>query len=204
MLCLVKSLCILCLVESPGSITASSSSKLTLQTGSGFAVAAGWLPLTRPPISFVLSKDSQFVACALARGIPPTQLVHESIEADLMGIAERLWNAKGPVVNAFNQLGGMESAFMRLKEDTMRFLPGMDRVIEQVKNEKIVFSAVCKNTASSIGTLRRNLEDTGRRFGDYRVIIYENNSGDGTGALIKQWAAQNPKVSEGERGQGMK
>ena len=77
----------------------------------------------------------------------------------------------------------------------MRWLPGMDRAIKEIKNEKIDLASVCKNTAGAIGRLRGDLETTGKRFGDYRVIMYENDSGDGTGEQLKRWAAENPKVN---------
>ncbi len=89
---------------------------------------------------------------------------------------------------------GGDDSFLRLKLDSIRWLPGMDRALATIKREKIVLSSVCKNTASTVGRLAQDLEAIGSRFADYRVIMYENDSGDGTGARIQQWAAKNPKV----------
>lgn len=148
-----------------------------------------WLPLTRSVASFVLRAGDRVLACAPLVFIPHTQLVEDNSEADLFSMAMRMHEQRG------SQFAGDEGTFMRMKEDAMRWLPGMDAVIEKVKNIKIVLSAVCKNCAGAFNAMRDSMEATGRRFKDYRIIIYENNSGDNTAALHRSWAAANPKVS---------
>jgi hypothetical protein len=160
----------------------------------GFSAAAGWLPLTRAVSAFVITSQDNVLGCGPLRNIPYLQLVNGAAETDMMSIGQALWNKRRALVNSIGDLGGLESVFMHMKGDAMRWLPGMDAAIEKVRGEKIVLASVCKNTAGHIPALRGQLESVGERFGDYRVIAYENDSGDGTGGALANWASKNPKV----------
>lgn len=174
--------------DAPASAQPSSAGSVQIG-GQGFAAAMAWLSLQRRVAGVLLKAGNELIACAPVYEIPHTQLVEDGSEADLYALGKHLFEQHGA-----SQGAGDEGTFIRMKEDATRWLPGMDRAIAKVQQEKIVLSAVCKNTAGAIPTLRSNLEETGKRFKDYRVIVYENNSGDNTGGAIKAWAAQNPKV----------
>ena len=62
------------------------------------------------------------------------------------------------------------------------------------RQAKIVFGLVCKNVASRMDPTMAAVEETGKRFADYAVIVMENNSDDDTGKKVMAWQQRNPKV----------
>lgn len=61
--------------------------------------------------------------------------------------------------------------------------------------ERVIICGTGKNIAPCLPNMRKKIELLGNFFKDYRVIIYENNSTDGTQALLNKWARENPKVT---------
>jgi hypothetical protein len=64
----------------------------------------------------------------------------------------------------------------------------------QVIDEKVIICGVAKNVEAAVPNTIRSIETIGAQFSDYQVIIYENNSGDGTKKLFRNWAKKNSKV----------
>lgn len=62
-------------------------------------------------------------------------------------------------------------------------------------NERVLICGVCRNVAATVPNTIANIEKLGNAFTDYRVIIYENNSTDGTKSLLSAWAQQAHKVT---------
>lgn len=62
-------------------------------------------------------------------------------------------------------------------------------------SKKIIIAGVGRNVASAVPNTIENAEKLGSHFADYAVIIYENNSNDGTSKLFQQWAKVNPHVT---------
>ena len=60
---------------------------------------------------------------------------------------------------------------------------------------RAVICGIIRDKADLVPQLQRNLEGLGSLFADYRVILSENDSQDGTFALLEKWAAANPKVT---------
>lgn len=61
-------------------------------------------------------------------------------------------------------------------------------------NKKVLICGVCKNISAAVPNTIENMEKLGSKFVDYRVIIYENNSTDGTERLLNEWAHRSEKV----------
>lgn len=61
--------------------------------------------------------------------------------------------------------------------------------------QKVVITGICRNVAKAVPNTIKNIEEFGIKFGDYAVIIYENNSTDNTASLFKAWAQKNPHVT---------
>jgi hypothetical protein len=59
---------------------------------------------------------------------------------------------------------------------------------------KALICGVCKNVGFAVDNTIRNIEKLGKKFDDYAVIIYENNSSDNTVDLFSKWAKENPHV----------
>lgn len=60
--------------------------------------------------------------------------------------------------------------------------------------EKILICGVCKDVAPFMTHMIHSVVSLGNCFEDYRVIIYENNSTDGTKQLLLKWQQNNPRV----------
>lgn len=58
----------------------------------------------------------------------------------------------------------------------------------------IVICALARNVMKSLFLNQRRLENWGNKFRDYRIIIYENDSTDGTREALLKWQLANPKV----------
>lgn len=68
-----------------------------------------------------------------------------------------------------------------------------EHIVEQI-NHKVVFCGITRDNAPELPVVMESMENTGNRFLDYRVIIFENDSKDGTKEILKKWAEKNPKV----------
>jgi hypothetical protein len=64
----------------------------------------------------------------------------------------------------------------------------------KMKNTTIVFTGLCINIAPKVEFLIKRMEHMGGFFKDYRVVIFENDSSDGTRELLKHLTLTNPKV----------
>lgn len=60
--------------------------------------------------------------------------------------------------------------------------------------EKLLICGVCKDVSFAMENNIKNIEELGKKFLDYQVIIYENNSEDNTAVLLTEWSNSNPKV----------
>jgi hypothetical protein len=67
-------------------------------------------------------------------------------------------------------------------------------VLEAKIPEKVVLCGVCRDVAKKLPQTRQIMEHIGELFEDYRVVVYENNSTDGTKRFLKKWQKQNSKV----------
>jgi len=62
------------------------------------------------------------------------------------------------------------------------------------KKKKVLICGVCKDVAGAIRNAIENIEETGKHFEDYAVIIYENNSSDDTAKILEEWSRRNNRV----------
>jgi hypothetical protein len=61
-------------------------------------------------------------------------------------------------------------------------------------HEKILIAGICRNTEKATPSIIQNAEKLGKRFKDYAVLIYENNSTDRTAEQYAAWARRNSRV----------
>jgi len=64
----------------------------------------------------------------------------------------------------------------------------------QMKNQTVVICALLRDVATKLKEIRTRAERLGRGFKDYRIVIVENDSSDGTRRLLKEWRKSNPRV----------
>lgn len=66
---------------------------------------------------------------------------------------------------------------------------------EETQSRRVVFAGVVRDAESNLREhMIANIERTGSLFRDYAVVIYENDSKDGTVRVLKEWEDLNPRV----------
>lgn len=65
---------------------------------------------------------------------------------------------------------------------------------ENVKNKKIVFGMLAKNGIKHMNNMKKKINILGKQFQDYMVLIFENDSNDGTRNALYEWQAMDSHV----------
>lgn len=68
------------------------------------------------------------------------------------------------------------------------------RGLEVTKNKKVIFAGIVRDNAPELPRVIRYIENSAKLFKDYRIVIFENDSSDGTDQILLEWARDNPKV----------
>ncbi len=63
------------------------------------------------------------------------------------------------------------------------------------KQKRVIIAALVRDVAERLPEIKVKAERMGRLFKDYRILIVENDSSDGTREKLLKWAAVNPKVT---------
>ncbi len=92
-----------------------------------------------------------------------------------------LWIFIYPFITFFS-LSSIEGA---LREDSSK----------RCSRQKILICGVCKNVEPFLFNTIKSIEKLGKKFDDYAVIIYENNSTDQTKYILKRWKQNNKAVT---------
>src|SRR6185312_11417267 len=67
--------------------------------------------------------------------------------------------------------------------------------LRQMRDRRVVIAGVVRNSIEVLPHTIERVERLGKFFADYRVVVYENDSIDGTGELLTAWAAGNERVT---------
>lgn len=62
-------------------------------------------------------------------------------------------------------------------------------------NSTIVIASLARQNASLLPAFIARVERLGEMFADYRVVIYENDSTDGTDEVLRRWAQRNARIT---------
>lgn len=62
------------------------------------------------------------------------------------------------------------------------------------KKEKVVIATMVRDVYRKLPQIIKKIERTGELFGDYRVLVVENDSTDGTRGGLLEWARSNDRV----------
>lgn len=65
----------------------------------------------------------------------------------------------------------------------------------KAKTQKIVICTLVRDTSKMVEHLKKKVESIGSLFGDYRVLVVENDSSDNTRDKMLKWSNENPRVS---------
>ena len=63
-----------------------------------------------------------------------------------------------------------------------------------MSKHKIIITGITRDNAKDISSMMKHIEYVGNFFADYRVILFENDSKDGTKTIINEWKNDNHKV----------
>ena len=65
---------------------------------------------------------------------------------------------------------------------------------QKMSESTVVICGIARDVSKGIMPTLARVERLGKMFLDYRVVIYENDSTDGTDVILKEWESQNCKV----------
>ena len=65
---------------------------------------------------------------------------------------------------------------------------------QKMAESTVVICGIARDVSKNIMATLARIERLGKMFLDYRVVIYENDSTDGTDVILKEWESQNYKV----------
>jgi hypothetical protein len=65
----------------------------------------------------------------------------------------------------------------------------------EMKKHKAVITGIARDNIYDLLVMMQHIEHLGQLFADYRVIIFENDSKDGTKNILSLWQTRNPKIS---------
>lgn len=71
----------------------------------------------------------------------------------------------------------------------------VDKGKQVLAQQKVIICGISRDNVNDFWTMRRHIEHLGTQCKDYRVIIIENDSKDGTKDLLKHCAKHNSKVT---------
>lgn len=63
------------------------------------------------------------------------------------------------------------------------------------KQKTVVIATMVRDVESRVAVIKKKVEATGDMFADYRVLVVENDSKDGTRAELLKWVSENPRVT---------
>lgn len=104
--------------------------------------------------------------------------------------------------NATGEGQGLMERFLVYKSLPVENLKKLDFLKEEVLSKgkeemaqhKAVFVGISRDNVGELPTVMKHIEYIGLMFKDYRIIVFENDSSDGTKLLFGLWQMVNPKV----------
>ncbi len=67
-------------------------------------------------------------------------------------------------------------------------------MLRAIENQTIVFGILARDCKGGLQSNMERVEEIGRAFRDYHVVVYENDSKDGTAEVLREWANRNEHV----------
>ncbi len=80
--------------------------------------------------------------------------------------------------------------------DTLDFIDPkvIDDGTKEMKKHRVIITGIARDNIKDLPVMIRHIEYVGSFFADYRVIVFENDSSDGTAEALASWSKRNPKV----------
>ena len=87
-----------------------------------------------------------------------------------------------------------ENLFPAIRERRSDYRDLVKSGLNRMQQSSAVICGLARDVAEILPVTITRLERIGQRFGDYRIVIYENDSRDDTRSLLVHWADRNPRV----------
>lgn len=105
-------------------------------------------------------------------------------------------------ISSNKQIFSNEFLTLFIREMDNEKIPALDSldlaVLKQGKKEmtkhKLIITGITRDNIKDFFVMVKNIEYVGKYFKDYQVVIFENDSTDGTKEALKIWQQNNPKV----------
>jgi hypothetical protein len=65
---------------------------------------------------------------------------------------------------------------------------------KRAENTKMVIYTLCRNISKEFDKSKKQLEDIGKLFKEYKIIVFENDSNDNSRDLLKNWTKENKNI----------
>ncbi len=88
-----------------------------------------------------------------------------------------------------------ESDFGCPPAEADRFAERVARGRERMRSRRVVFCGLARDVRESLPSVSARIERAGEMFRDYRVVLFENDSSDGTLGYLWAWCQENPRVT---------
>jgi hypothetical protein len=88
-----------------------------------------------------------------------------------------------------------EYAFPLAPEFAALYAERFERGRERMRKSRVIFAGLVRNAIDVLPLTIERIERLANGFADHRIVVYENDSTDGTQELLTAWAAAMPKVS---------
>lgn len=106
-----------------------------------------------------------------------------------------------PAISMVNSPGGSPAALSSCSPplEQLAFLNSLDpfflaKGADEMKKHKIIIAGITRNNAPDLPIMIKTIEHIGGFFADYRVVLFENDSNDGTKEKLSAWKVRNSKV----------
>lgn len=124
-------------------------------------------------------------------GLPALRQPFEFVDAN-----KKWFSNAPPDDNAKKQLSTFdERAFPCVIEHTQSYYEHVAIGKERMSDCRVLICGLAHNIAHSLPNLIARLEKLGNAFNDYRVVLFENASKDGTSRMLQDWVSSNPRVT---------
>ena len=85
-------------------------------------------------------------------------------------------------------------AWYPCKHDHSSYFERVERGFQVMKESTLVICGLARDVMHSLPVVMKKLDLLGSKFNDYKVVVIENDSNDGSLELLRHWEKINPKV----------
>lgn len=79
-------------------------------------------------------------------------------------------------------------------ENQEEFLQQVEKGKSNIAQRTVVFGCLARDVEDNFERMHQRLETMGSFFKEYAIVVYENDSKDGTRSLLEEWSRRNPRV----------